>query len=116
MNLKEAIQLLKQPKVRSSRVLKDLGLHPETKKAVQLMKGKFGPYIKYNNQNYSLPSSVSPEDLKWPVVLNLLTSRPKSNKKNRTKKNFKNQKSYKVTKSAESGFKKPKTFKQRKVQ
>jgi len=32
----------------SSSIIKDLGEHPEDKKPVRVMKGQFGPYIKYN--------------------------------------------------------------------
>ena len=33
----------------SSSLIKDLGEHPEDKKPVRIMKGQYGPYIKYKS-------------------------------------------------------------------
>ena len=35
----------------SSSMIKDLGEHPEDKKPVRIMKGQYGPYIKYKSLN-----------------------------------------------------------------
>ena len=39
----------------SSSEIKNLGQHPEDKKPVRVMKGKFGPYIKYKSLNSTIP-------------------------------------------------------------
>ena len=39
----------------SSSIIKDLGGHPEDKKPVRIMKGQYGPYIKYKSLNATIP-------------------------------------------------------------
>jgi len=39
----------------SSSIIKDLGEHPEDKKPVRVMKGQYGPYIKYKSLNATIP-------------------------------------------------------------
>ena len=74
IDLKYAVQRLSEPKGRSSRVLKDLGQHPESKQPVQLIKGRYGPYIKYDGKNYSLPSELSADDLDISSALELIAN------------------------------------------
>ena len=65
MDLEKAIARLKQPKKgrKTSQVLKDLGTEPKSGKPVQLMKGRYGPYIKCDGRNYALSSDMTPESL-----------------------------------------------------
>lgn len=71
IDLKYAVQRLSEPKGRSSRVLKEFQ-HPDSKEAIQLMKGRYGPYAKYKKKNYSLPSDVSLDDVDEKLVLKLI--------------------------------------------
>ena len=73
MDLPKAIQRLREPKGRSSNMLKELGTHPKNQKPIQLMKGKFGPYLKNNNKNYSLPKDLSLETVNLSLALKLIT-------------------------------------------
>ena len=43
----------------SSSIIKDLGEHPEDKKPVHIMKGQYGPYIKYKSLNATIPEERS---------------------------------------------------------
>lgn len=63
MNLPRALELLSQPKKgrRGSQVLKELGEHPSTKEAIQLVSGPYGPYLKMGKKNQSLPEGMTPE-------------------------------------------------------
>ena len=63
IGLKYALQRLSEAKRASSRVLKELGVHPDSNKPIQLMKGRYGPYIKYKGKNYSLPAGESVDNL-----------------------------------------------------
>ena len=59
IELNRAVTLIadaKQGRVSSS-IIKDLGEHPEDKKPVRIMKGKFGPYIKYKSLNVNIPEA-----------------------------------------------------------
>ena len=53
----------KPGRLRSSSEIKTLGDHPDDKKPVKVMKGKFGPYIKYQQSFVSIkdidPSLIS---------------------------------------------------------
>ena len=71
IDLKYAVQRFNEPKGRSSRVLKEFKL-PDSKEVIQLMKGRYGPYIKYKKKNYSLPSDVSPDDMDVKSALKLI--------------------------------------------
>ena len=58
-----ALQLLAQPKRGrggAKKILKDLG-YDEKGKAVQILDGPYGPYIKYGTKNISLPEGESAE-------------------------------------------------------
>lgn len=65
ITLKQALQRIKEPKKggRGSQVLKELGTHPKSRKPVQLMKGRYGPYIKCDGKNYALSSHIAPDQL-----------------------------------------------------
>ena len=47
----------------SSSIIKDLGEHPEDKKPVRIMKGQFGPYIKYKSLNATIPEEKDPTEI-----------------------------------------------------
>lgn len=97
IDLKYSLKVLSEPKRKSSRALKELGQHPDSNKPVQLMKGRFGPYIKYNNKNYSLPGDVSLEEINLSTALEVIAEGQKKKKssfgkKKKVKKNAKQKK------------------------
>jgi len=55
--------------------LKDLGSHPETGDPVQVMAGRFGPYVKSGKINATLPKGTTPEDLTMEQALPLLAAK-----------------------------------------
>ena len=68
----------------SSSIIKDLGEHPEDKKPVRIMKGQFGPYIKYKSLNATIPEEKDPAELNMDEALILIEKRREYD---RTKKN-----------------------------
>ena len=78
----------------SATVLKDLGKHPESNKAITIMSGRYGPYIKYEKINATLPKNKNPEDITLEIALEYINAKisksPK--KKPATKKKKNNQK------------------------
>ena len=73
----------------SSSIIKDLGEHPEDKKPVRIMKGQFGPYIKYKSLNATIPEEKDPTEITMEEALILIEKRKeydKNKKKNRKKK------------------------------
>ncbi|MFN3668665.1 MAG: type I DNA topoisomerase [Brevundimonas sp.] len=55
--------------------LKDLGAHPETGEPVQVMAGRFGPYVKSGKINATLPKGSAPEDMTMEIAVPLLAAR-----------------------------------------
>ncbi|SFS44407.1 type I DNA topoisomerase [Brevundimonas viscosa] len=69
--------------------LKELGAHPETGDPVQVMAGRFGPYVKSGKVNATLPKGTAPEDMTLEAALPLLAAKagaPAKGKKTSAKK------------------------------
>jgi len=64
----------------SSSIIKDLGEHPEDKKPVRIMKGQFGPYIKYKSLNATIPEEKDPAEINMEEALILIEKRKEYDK------------------------------------
>jgi DNA topoisomerase-1 len=76
----EALELLAQPKVRRGRgapkePLKVLEKSPVTGNPIQLLDGRYGPYITDGTTNASLPKAMEPEELTFEQAVHLLAER-----------------------------------------
>ena len=69
-----------------SAIIKDLGEHPEDKKPVRIMKGQYGPYIKYKSLNATIPEEKDPTELNMEEALILIEKRREYDKNKKTKK------------------------------
>ncbi len=69
----------------SSSLIKDLGEHPEDKKPVRIMKGQYGPYIKYKSLNATIPEEKDPNELTMEEALILIEKRKEYDKIKRKK-------------------------------
>ncbi len=89
IGLNRAITLIAEAKPgrMSSSLIKDLGEHPEDKKPVRIMKGQYGPYIKYKSLNATIPEEKDPTELTMEEALILIEKRKEydKNKKSRKK-------------------------------
>jgi len=70
----------------SSSMIKDLGEHPEDKKPVRIMKGQFGPYIKYKSLNATIPEEKDPSEINMDEALILIEKRKEYDKSKKKKK------------------------------
>jgi DNA topoisomerase-1 len=73
----------------SASIIKDLGEHPDDKKPVKIMKGQYGPYIKYKSLYATIPEEKDPNEVTMTEALILIEKRreyDKSKKKNKRKK------------------------------
>ncbi len=89
IGLNRAITLIAEAKPgrMSSSMIKDLGEHPEDKKPVRIMKGQYGPYIKYKSLNATIPEEKDPTELTMEEALILIEKRKEYDKtKNKKKK------------------------------
>ncbi len=77
IGLNRAITLISEAKPGriSSSIIKDLGEHPEEKKPVRIMKGQYGPYIKYKSLNATIPEEKDPAELTMEEALILIEKR-----------------------------------------
>ena len=89
IGLNRAITLIAEAKPgrMSSSMIKDLGEHPDDKKPVRIMKGQYGPYIKYKSLNATIPEEKDPMELNMEEALILIEKRKEydKSKKNRKK-------------------------------
>ena len=89
IGLNRAITLIAEAKPgrMSSLMIKDLGEHPEDKKPVRIMKGQYGPYIKYKSLNATIPEEKDPNEISMEEALILIEKRKEydKNKKKRRK-------------------------------
>ena len=70
----------------SSSLIKDLGEHPEDKKPVRIMKGQYGPYIKYKSLNATIPEEKDPNELTMEEALILIEKRKEYDKSKKKRK------------------------------
>ncbi len=87
IGLNRAITLIAEAKPgrMSSSIIKDLGEHPEDKKPVRIMKGQYGPYIKYKSLNATIPEEKDPVELTMEEALILIEKRREYDKNKKTK-------------------------------
>jgi len=78
IELDRAVELLAQKKKpKKSAAIKELGEHPADGKKVRVMDGRYGPYIKHGRKNYSLPDSVTPEDVTMDDAVKFIAEKAK---------------------------------------
>jgi DNA topoisomerase-1 len=82
VTLEQALHLLAQPKTRGRgraaakrEPLKIFDTSPVTGQKVQLLDGRYGPYVTDGTTNASLPKGTSPEELSFQEALDLLATR-----------------------------------------
>jgi DNA topoisomerase-1 len=62
VNIGEAVELLNQKKAGRT-VLRELGPHPKSGDDVQILSGRYGPYVTDGTANASLPKGMEPSEL-----------------------------------------------------
>jgi DNA topoisomerase-1 len=80
VGLERALELLAQPKrgrggSRSSKPIRDLGVHPGDGKPVAVYAGRYGPYVKHARTNASLPKDTEADEITLEEALSLLEAR-----------------------------------------
>ncbi len=88
IGLNRAVTLIAEAKPGriSSSMIKDLGEHPEDKKPVRIMKGQYGPYIKYKSLNATIPEEKDPTEITMEEALILIEKRREYDKTKKKKK------------------------------
>ncbi len=88
IGLNRAITLIAEAKPgrMSSSLIKDLGEHPEDKKPVRIMKGQYGPYIKYKSLNATIPEEKDHTEINMEDALILIEKRKEYDRSKKKKK------------------------------
>ncbi len=88
IGLNRAITLIAEAKPGriSSSMIKDLGEHPDDKKPVRIMKGQYGPYIKYKSLNATIPEEKDPTEITMEEALILIEKRKEYDKTKKKRK------------------------------
>ena len=88
IGLNRAITLIAEAKPgrMSSSIIKDMGEHPDDKKPVRIMKGQYGPYIKYKSLNATIPEEKDPLEINMEEALILIEKRREYDKNKKSKK------------------------------
>ncbi len=88
IGINRAVDVLaeKRSKARkTATALKELGDHPESGKPVRVMDGRYGPYVKYEKINATLPKGIEPADVTMEQALELIDTKAKKPKKTKAK-------------------------------
>ncbi len=102
MTFERAFEMLSQPKKGRGKAapLKELGNYPGTEEAIQVLNGKYGPYIKCGKTNVSLPEGVTPEKVTAEEAIKLISDKTGDNPgKSKTEKSPKAAKATKAAKA-----------------
>ena len=77
VTLEEATELIiEKRKAEAERIIKQFDAEPE----LQVLNGRFGPYISYKKSNYKLPKSVTPADLTLEECMEIIKKQNESDK------------------------------------
>ncbi|WP_425409111.1 type I DNA topoisomerase [Hyphococcus sp.] len=83
VGLNRAVTLIEEKKAnpgrgrRTAKALKELGNHPETGDPVNVMDGRYGPYVKHQKTNATLPNGTDPETITLERALELIVAKEK---------------------------------------
>ncbi|MEM9901557.1 MAG: type I DNA topoisomerase [Pseudomonadota bacterium] len=90
IGMNRAVEVLAAKRVRgqsTAKALKDLGEHPEAGGAMAVMEGRYGPYVKWEKVNATLPKGTDPADVTPEMAVELIAEKQaKSGKKAPAKK------------------------------
>ena len=81
VGMNRAVQLLAEKvasrgaRGQAAKPLRELGEHPEAGGPVNVMKGKYGPYVKWEKINATIPDTVDPEELTMAQAVHLIDER-----------------------------------------
>ncbi|UWQ48840.1 type I DNA topoisomerase [Leisingera caerulea] len=68
----------------AAKPLKELGEHPESGGAVNIMDGRYGPYVKWEKVNATLPKDVEPKDVTMEMAVELISEKASKGGKKKT--------------------------------
>lgn len=89
IGMNRAVEVLASKQIRgrapAAAPLREMGEHPDGG-AIQVMNGRYGPYVKWEKVNATLPRDVTPEDLTLEQALELIAAKAAKSPKKAAKK------------------------------
>jgi len=88
IGMNRAVEMLAEKRANPGRsrggtVLKDLGKHPTDDKPIQIMDGRYGPYVKYAKINATIPKGTDPQDVNIDMALEYIAEKEAKGTKKR---------------------------------
>lgn len=80
VELERAMKLIEAKEARN-RPARTLGEHPDTGKDIEVWNGRYGPYLKHNKKNVSLPDDVTIDDITLEQAVDLIAKKSKKKAK-----------------------------------
>ncbi|MEM6538759.1 MAG: type I DNA topoisomerase [Pseudomonadota bacterium] len=84
IGINRAVALIEEKKAnpgrgrgQAAKPLKELGDHPDTGKPVNVMDGRYGPYVKHEKTNATIPKGTNPDSVTLEQALELIAEREK---------------------------------------
>lgn len=83
IKLDRAIELiLEKIERQNSRIIKEFSDEP----GLQILNGRWGPYISYKNKNYRIPKKTNPSELTKEECMVIINAAPEAKKTKKTRK------------------------------
>ncbi|MGC9420395.1 MAG: type I DNA topoisomerase [Rhodovulum sp.] len=114
VGMNRAVEVLAQKKTRgrgasTAKPLRELGEHPEKGGPVNVMEGRYGPYVKWEKVNATLPKGTEPDDVTMELAVQLIDEKAakKGTRKTAAKKTATKKPAAKKTAAKKTTAKKP---------
>lgn len=85
VSYERALQLVMEKEGKKTS-LRTVGIHPETQEPIEILEGRYGPYISHQKTNATLPKDLKPEDISFEMALELLKAKEEAPKKSFSRK------------------------------
>jgi len=69
----------------AAKPLHELGKHPSDEQPVQILDGRYGPYVKWGKVNATIPKGTEPEDVTMDMAVQLIAEKAPKKKATRKK-------------------------------
>lgn len=89
--MNRAVELIAQKRAKgpgrgsTAKPLKELGEHPEKGGALNVMEGRYGPYVKWEKVNATLPKEMDPESVTLAQAVELVDAKAAKGGKGKAK-------------------------------
>ncbi len=88
ITLERALEILAEPKRGrgGSKRIRELGVHPDTGRRIDVYEGRYGPFLKYGSKNVGLPEGVDPAAVTLEQAVEIVNAKAPARGRRATKK------------------------------